>query len=255
MESAVSNEQAPAGVAERVRDRRRHRHRVRGVICATALTIAAVSAAIPLGRMLLPGGEPSSLSADDPGLAEGILQPAKPIRLRPGESAGPLYDAAAALSAAGQEPRFAALYATDVEDPPHRVLLWLTDPAQASILEAAARERDPALAPGMITVFRSRYSLVQLSSAARRLLTAGIAGHLPFEIYAAGYMGLQQAPGGGLEAGPMGDSLEVEVPNPAADERLAGERLAALGGRTVRQLAGVPLTFLKGAPLNPLVGH
>jgi hypothetical protein len=88
---------------------------------------------------------------------------------------------------------------------------------------------------------RPPYSHVHLQNASNALFRASTARRLPFEVNAVSFCG--------IDTWPICGGLQVLVTNPAAAERLAAERLATLGGQTIQQFFGVPLTFMQGGPL------
>ncbi len=126
-----------------------------------------------------------------------------------------------------------------------RVVLSITDPAEAGALESAARKRDHSLDTFAIRVVRARYSLVHLQNAADALSSASMARRLPFRVNTVGYCA--------INTWPICGGLPVMVTNPATAERLAARRLATLGGRTIQQFLGVQLTFKQTGPGGPVI--
>jgi hypothetical protein len=126
-----------------------------------------------------------------------------------------------------------------LETPDHALDLYVTDVARAGALLAAARRLDPGIDLGAVRVRAARYSMAQLAAAASRVMSAGIAGRLPFRVSS-------------VAMPPAGQGLQIRVPGqvPQAEARSA-EPLAALGGRSVRQLAGVAVSFTRGAAPEP----
>lgn len=237
MESAVADEPAPVNLAVMIR--RRHRRHVTRAVCACALAVAAVAAAIPLTLSALSGDR----AAPRPSASRPVAAPSQQLpkwlrHLQPLRTTSPLYDTVMALTAAGNERQFAAVYATVVPDPPDRVVLFVTDPAEAGALESAARKRDRSLDTSAIRVTRARYSHVHLQNASNALFRASMAGRLPFRVNAVSYCG--------IDTWPICGGLQVMVTNAVAAERLAAKRLATLGGQTIQQFLGVPLTFIQG---------
>jgi hypothetical protein len=126
-----------------------------------------------------------------------------------------------------------------LDTPDHALDLYVTDVAQAGALLAAARRIDPGIDLSAVRVRGARYSMAQLTAAANRVMNAGIAGRLPFRVSSVGMP-------------PTGQGLEIQVPGQVPQaERRAAERLAALGGRSVRQLAGVAVSFAQRAAPEP----
>lgn len=126
-----------------------------------------------------------------------------------------------------------------LDTPDHALDLYLTDVAQAGALFAAARRLDPGIELSAVRVRAARYSMAQLTAAASRVMSAGIAGRLPFRVSS-------------VTIPPTGQGLQIHVPGqvPQAETRSA-EPLAALAGRSVRQLAGVAVSFTRGAAPEP----
>lgn len=127
---------------------------------------------------------------------------------------------------------------TALDTPSHAVDLYVTNPSLAGALLQAAKRIDPGLDLGRVRVKKADYTSAALTAAAHRLLSAGMAGLLPFPLYAA-------------NQDDFGSSLTLQVPNPGLARELSGVSLPGLGGRSVQQLAGVRLTFEAGTPMVP----
>jgi hypothetical protein len=136
--------------------------------------------------------------------------------------------------------RWSGLFSSlSLDTPRHVIDLYVTNPARAGALLAAAKKSDPHLNPSLFRVFRARYSIRQINAASSRLLTASSRGLLPFRVYEVRHPGNSR-------------TLQVMVASPRADQRLAGIRLGRLGGHSVMSLAGVALKFAHGTPVYPL---
>jgi hypothetical protein len=240
MESAVADEPAPVNLTVMIR--RRHRRHVARAVCACALAVVAVAATIPLTLSALSGDRASPRpSASLPVATPSPRLPTWLRHLRPLRTTSPLYDTVKALTAAGNARQFAAVYANVVPDLPDRVVLFVTDPAEAGALESAASKRDHSLDTSAIRVIKAPYSHVHLQNASNALFRASTARRLPFKVNGVSFCG--------IDTWPICGGLQVLVTNPAAAERLAAEHLATLGGQTIQQFLGVPLTFMQGGPL------
>jgi hypothetical protein len=145
----------------------------------------------------------------------------------------PLLEAAAPLRAVGTTAMRSIYWGVAIDTPAHAVDLYVTDPARAAGLIAAARRQDPRLDTSMIVVKRTGYSLAALTAASKRMEVASSAGRLPFRLYGLGQLD-------------RGASLRLMVRSVAQARRLSEIPLASLGGRSVAQLAGVRLTFQQG---------
>ena len=135
--------------------------------------------------------------------------------------------------------KMASLYSTVALDTPrHTVDVYVTDVAKAGQLLRAVKEKEPNLDLGHVRVMKAAYSLAALTRATNRLTSPRTARHLPFRIYVLAQVG-------------YGRALQLQVADPAAARGLSTRPIAALGGRSVRQLAGVALTFTHGVPVVP----
>lgn len=146
----------------------------------------------------------------------------------------PLMKIATPIQAAAASTAMARIFSAVALDVPHNAVdVYVTNLAQGRRLLAAAALPDRTLDLGRVVLRKTAYSAAALAAAARRVNAA----HLPFRLYEAADVSL-------------GASLQLRVPDPAAAARLASVRLASLGGRSVRELAGVKLTFTRGSPVR-----
>jgi hypothetical protein len=191
-----------------------------------------------------------TLGMSGPGLAatqRSSPQAARPLswallsRMTPQQVAAlqnPLVAVADPIQRAGA--RMPGLYTSIALDTPdHALDLYVTDVAQAGALLATARRLDPGIDLSVVRVMAARYSMAQLTAAASRVMSAGVAGRLPFRVSS-------------VTVPPTGQGLRIQVPGQVAQAktRSAGP-LAALAGRSVRQLAGVAVSFTQGAAPEP----
>jgi hypothetical protein len=191
-----------------------------------------------------------TLGMSGPGLAvtpRSSPQAARPLswallsRMTPQQVAAlqnPLVAVADPIQRAGA--RMPGLYTSIALDTPdHALDLYVTDVAQAGALLSAARRLDPGIDLSVVRVMAARYSMAQLTAAASRVMSAGIAGRLPFRVSS-------------VTVPPTGQGLRIRVPGQVAQaETRSAEPLAALAGRSVRQLAGVAVSFTQGAAPEP----
>lgn len=126
-----------------------------------------------------------------------------------------------------------------LDTPDHAVDLYVTDVAKARTLLAAARRLDPRIDLRAVRVVAARYSVAQLTAAASRVMSASIAGRLPFRVSS-------------VAIPPTGQGVQIKVPGsvPQAETRSA-QPVTALADRSVRQLAGVAVSFTQGAAPDP----
>jgi hypothetical protein len=136
--------------------------------------------------------------------------------------------------------RMPGLYTSVALDTPdHALDLYVTDVARAGALLAAARRLDPGIDLSAVHVLAARYSMAQLSAAASRVMGAGIARRLPFRVSS-------------VTIRPTGQGLQIQVPSQVAQAQArSAEPLTALAGRSVRQLAGVGVSFSHGVAPEP----
>lgn len=151
----------------------------------------------------------------------------------------PLLAAANPISAVGSRQMAHLFSSVSLNTPDHTVDVYVTNLRRAGQLLRAAAKNDPGLDLGHVRVLQSRYSLATLNQAGNRLIRASIAGRTPFKIYAANQAG-------------TGQGLQLEVANVARARSLSVRRVAGLGEQSVRQFAGVALTFAPGRPMTGL---
>lgn len=138
----------------------------------------------------------------------------------------PLRSAAAALDHAGRRLLPDAYAGVALDAAVGRTRLYLTDPALAPGLVAAARRTDPTLVEERVTVLRAAYPLSRLDAASRAVMTArgAKAADEPYAAYPA----------------PDASGVVVEVADPSAVRRTG-----AAGSD------GVPLELVAGHPRQP----
>ena len=191
--------------------------------------ISAVTACSAVLALIMAATATSEASYTSPALTWARINVMAPGQLAALQN--PLITVADRISVAGA--MMPGLYsAIALDTPDNAVDVYVTDIGQSGRLLRMAKEGDPRLDLRNVRVLRSRYSLAALTAASDRLTSA----HVPFRIYAI------------VQAG-QGQALELQVPDPQTALQLSGKPLAALGGRSVRQLAGVTLTFVRGVQL------
>lgn len=162
----------------------------------------------------------------------------------------PLIATADPISSVGSTEMASVYSSVTLDTPAHAVDLYVTDTAKAPQLLQAAKNSDPNLNLSLVRVMKSAYSMATLYAAADRLISASVAGHTPFRIYAAAQVG-------------NGQGLQLQVPDPVTAQALSIRAATALGSKSVQQLAGVTLTFAHGVPIagvtrendsNPFIG-
>jgi hypothetical protein len=151
----------------------------------------------------------------------------------------PLMATADPISSVGAGQMANLFSSVSLDTPDHTVDVYVTNLRKAGQLLRAAAKNDPGLNLSQIRVMKSRYSLATLNRAADRLIRASIARRTPFKIYVANQVG-------------NGQGLQLQVADAPRARSLSTGRVAGLGGQSVRQFAGVALTFATGTPMAGL---
>ncbi|SDU91371.1 hypothetical protein SAMN04488544_1881 [Microlunatus sagamiharensis] len=164
----------------------------------------------------------------------GVTADAAVAALDPASQAvllAPLRAAAAALDHAGRLLMPDAYAGVALDAAAGRTQLYLTDPALAPGLVAAARRTDPTLVGDRVTVLRAAYPLTRLDAVSRAVMTVSDvkAADAPYAAYPA----------------PDASGVVVEVADPTDPTELAAAR------RADARAGGVPLEPLAGRPRQP----
>jgi hypothetical protein len=211
---------------------------------AIAARFGALAAGLLAAAVALPDGARAGTAGVAAPSAAAVLTDAQVAALSPDAQAARLAPLRAVANAVGAAGRGAAadVYGNLAIDAAQDVVtVYLTDPAQAPRVLAAARAADPKIDASLIRFQKAAATHAALDAAARRVIALADAGKLPVHVDL---------------VGPAADAsgLQLDVDDPAAaPAALRGPVPAVAGAAAAPDLAaslGVPLVFRQGQALQ-----
>ncbi|MEY9890427.1 hypothetical protein ABIA31_004085 [Catenulispora sp. MAP5-51] len=207
-----------------------------------AARFGALAAGLLAATIAIPDGARAGTSRPAP--APAVLTDAQVAALSPDAQAArlaPLRAVANAVGAAGRGGA-AGVYGNLAIDAGRDVVtVYLTDPAQAARVLAAARATDPAIDGSLIRFQKAAATHAALDAAAQRVVALADAGKLPVHVDM---------------VGPAGDAsgLELDVDDPSAAPAALQAPAPAVGGAaataSLAKSLGVPLVYRQGHSLQ-----
>ena len=217
-----------------------------------AAGLLAASVAVPAGAR---AGTPAPATALTASAASAVLTDAQLTALSPDAQAArlaPLRELANAVGAAGRGP-VSDVYGNLAIDANHGlVTVYLTDPAQAARVLAAARSVDPRIDGSLLRVRPAAATHAALDAAARRVVALADAGRLPVRVDLVG----PAADASGLEVDVEDtEAARAAFTAPAGDARYSLGQSSLAQSSITRSPAGASLADTLGVPLVYRPGH